>query len=160
MDPILIHLIKIVGVVGVLLFICAYVVLAERRVCAFIQDRLGPNRVGIPIWIRKDGSAIQIGARWALGQPIIDALKAILKEDFVPGHVNKFYFWLGPMLVMAPALMVWAAIPFGSTLCGVPMIIADINVVWNAHSERTCGFGSVMPWPSRIRSIKPRSRAT
>ncbi|MBI5397305.1 MAG: NADH-quinone oxidoreductase subunit H [Verrucomicrobia bacterium] len=128
MDPILIHLIKIVGVVGVLLFICAYIVLAERRICAFIQDRLGPNRVGIPIWIRKDGRAIQIGACWALGQPIIDALKAILKEDFVPGHVNKFYFWLGPMLVMAPALMVWAAIPFGSTLCGVPMIVADINV--------------------------------
>jgi NADH-quinone oxidoreductase subunit H len=103
-------------------------VLAERRFCAFIQDRLGPNRVGIPLWIRKDGSAIAIGSKWALGQPIIDAFKALLKEDFVPGHVNKFYFWLAPMLVMFPALVVFAAIPFGSRIAGVPMIIADVNV--------------------------------
>jgi NADH-quinone oxidoreductase subunit H len=128
MEAILIHLIKIACVLGVVLFICAYIVLVERRVCAFIQDRLGPNRVGIPLWIRKDGSAITLGGKWALGQPLVDACKSLLKEDFVPAHVNKFFFWLAPMLAMSPALVVFAVIPFGSQLAGVPMIVADVNV--------------------------------
>lgn len=128
MEAILIHLIKIACVLGVVLFICAYIVLVERRVCAFIQDRLGPNRVGIPLWIRKDGSAITLGGKWALGQPLVDACKSLLKEDFVPAHVNKLYFWLAPMLAMSPALIVFAVIPFGSQLLGVPMILADVNV--------------------------------
>jgi NADH-quinone oxidoreductase subunit H len=128
MEAILIHLIKIACVLGVVLFICAYIVLVERRVCAFIQDRLGPNRVGIPLWIRKDGSAITLGGKWALGQPLVDACKSLLKEDFVPAHVNKFFFWLAPMLAMSPALIVFAVIPFGSKLLGEPMILADVNV--------------------------------
>ncbi len=128
MEAILIHLIKIACVLGVVLFICAYIVLVERRVCAFIQDRLGPNRVGIPIWIRKDGSVVALGGKWALGQPIVDAMKSLLKEDFVPAHVNKFFFWLAPMLAMSPALVVFAVIPFGSQLGSVPMIVADVNV--------------------------------
>lgn len=128
MEAILIHLIKIACVLGVVLFICAYIVLVERRVCAFIQDRLGPNRVGIPLWIRKDGSAITLGGKWALGQPLVDACKSLLKEDFVPAHVNKLYFWLAPMLAMSPALIVFAVIPFGSKLFGEPMILADVNV--------------------------------
>jgi len=128
MEAILIHLIKIACVLGVVLFICAYIVLVERRVCAFIQDRLGPNRVGIPLWIRKDGSAITLGGKWALGQPLVDAMKSLLKEDFVPAHVNKLYFWLAPMLAMSPALIVFAVIPFGSKLFEEPMILADVNV--------------------------------
>ncbi|MBI5687418.1 MAG: NADH-quinone oxidoreductase subunit H [Verrucomicrobia bacterium] len=128
MEAILIHLIKIACVLGVVLFICAYIVLVERRVCAFIQDRLGPNRVGIPLWIRKDGSAITLGGKWALGQPLVDACKSLLKEDFVPAHVNKLYFWLAPMLAMSPALIVFAVIPFGSKLFGESMILADVNV--------------------------------
>lgn len=128
MEAILIDLLKIACVVGVVLFICAYIVLVERRVCAFIQDRLGPNRVGIPLWIRKDGTAVTLGGKWALGQPLVDAFKSLLKEDFVPAHVNKVYFWLAPMLAMFPALVVFAVIPFGSQLAGVPMIIADVNI--------------------------------
>ncbi|MFA6560934.1 MAG: complex I subunit 1 family protein [Verrucomicrobiia bacterium] len=128
MEAILIHLIKIACVLGVVLFICAYIVLVERRVCAFIQDRLGPNRVGIPLWVRKDGSMVTLGGKWALGQPLVDACKSLLKEDFVPAHVNKLYFWLAPMLAMSPALIVFAVIPFGSQLAGVPMILADVNV--------------------------------
>jgi NADH-quinone oxidoreductase subunit H len=128
MEAILIDFIKIACVLGVVLFICAYIVLVERRVCAFIQDRLGPNRVGIPLWIRKDGSAITLGGKWALGQPLVDACKSLLKEDYVPGHVNKLYFWLAPILAMFPALVVFAVIPFGSQLAGVPMIIADVNI--------------------------------
>ncbi|MFA7003667.1 MAG: complex I subunit 1 family protein, partial [Verrucomicrobiia bacterium] len=128
MEAILIHLIKIACVLGVVLFICAYIVLVERRVCAFIQDRLGPNRVGSPLWVRKEGSMVTLGGKWALGQPLVDACKSLLKEDFVPAHVNKLYFWLAPMLAMSPALIVFAVIPFGSQLAGVPMILADVNV--------------------------------
>ena len=90
----------------------SYTVYAERRVSALIQDRLGPNRVGPA----------------GLFQPIADAMKFILKEDFTPAHVNKFYYWLAPCLAMVPAIMTIAVVPFGSTFFGVPMVIADINV--------------------------------
>jgi len=128
MDPILIALIKIVGALAVLLGICAYGVLAERRIAAFVQDRIGPNRVGIPLWFRRDGSAPSIFNRFALGQPIADAFKAFFKEDYVPGHVNKLYFWLAPMIIMTPALVTMAVIPFGGRVGGEAMIIADANV--------------------------------
>jgi NADH-quinone oxidoreductase subunit H len=55
-------------------------------------------------------------------------VKFLLKEDFVPNHVNKFYFWIAPALSMMPALVTLAVIPFGSTFLGVPMVVANINV--------------------------------
>ena len=105
-------LIKIVALIAVVLGIMNYAVYAERRISALIQDRLGPNRVGPA----------------GLFQPIADAMKFLLKEDFTPGHVNKFYYWLAPCLAMIPAITTLAVVPFGSTLFGVPMVIADINV--------------------------------
>lgn len=104
--------IKIVALVAVVLGIMNYTVYAERRISALIQDRLGPNRVGPA----------------GLFQPIADAAKFLLKEDFTPGHVNKFYYWLAPCLAMIPAITTLAVLPFGSTLFGVPMVIADINI--------------------------------
>ena len=111
----------------VVLPMVSYTVYAERRVSALIQDRLGPNRTGFPISLlgfKKDFSPFLGG----LGQPIADAVKFLLKEDFVPAHVNKLYFWLAPCLAMIPAIVTLAAIPFGSELFGVKMVIADINV--------------------------------
>jgi NADH-quinone oxidoreductase subunit H len=105
-------LVKIIALLAVVLGIMNYAVYAERRISALIQDRLGPNRVGPA----------------GLFQPIADALKFLLKEDFTPGHVNKFYYWLAPCLAMIPAITTLAVVPFGSTLFGVPMVIADINV--------------------------------
>ncbi len=105
-------LIKIVGLFAVVLGIMNYAVYAERRISALIQDRLGPNRVGPA----------------GLFQPIADAMKFLLKEDFTPAHVNTFYYWLAPCLAMIPAITTMAVVPFGSTLFGVPMVIADINV--------------------------------
>jgi NADH-quinone oxidoreductase subunit H len=106
-------LLKIIGIVFfVILPMVSYSVYAERRVSALIQDRLGPNRVGPA----------------GLFQPIADAAKFLLKEDFSPRHVNTFYYWLAPCLAMVPAIMTIAVVPFGSTLFGVPMVIADINV--------------------------------
>src|SRR5437667_8462611 len=104
--------VKIVCVVGVLLFIVNYAVLVERKLSAFIQDRLGPNRLGP-------------GGIW---QPIADGLKFILKEDYTPDHVRKVYFWLAPAIAMVPALLTIAVIPFGSMLGHQQMVIADLNV--------------------------------
>ncbi|HOX01632.1 MAG TPA: NADH-quinone oxidoreductase subunit NuoH [Candidatus Paceibacterota bacterium] len=103
---------KVVAAASVLMAMVAYTVLAERRISAFVQDRIGPNRVGPA----------------GLFQPLADAIKAFLKEDFVPGHVRKFFFWLAPVLVMLPGLLSLAVIPFGSRLGSQPMVIADLNV--------------------------------
>ncbi len=111
----------------VVLPMVSYTVYAERRVSALIQDRVGPNRTGFPLTLlgfKKDFSPWLGG----LGQPVADAMKFILKEDFTPGHVNKPYFWLAPALAMMPALVTLAAIPFGSEFLGVKMVVADINV--------------------------------
>lgn len=106
-------LLKIVGVLFIVILpMVSYSVYAERRVSAFIQDRVGPNRVGPA----------------GLFQPIADIFKLLLKEDFTPRHVNTFYYWLAPALAMMPAIITIAVVPFGSTLFGVPMVIADINV--------------------------------
>lgn len=116
---------------AVVLPMVSYTVYAERRVSALIQDRLGPNRVAFPTslipGVSKDYS-IPFLPLGGLGQPIADAVKFLLKEDFVPAHVNKFYFWIAPTLSMMPALVTLAAIPFGSTILGVPMVVANINV--------------------------------
>jgi NADH-quinone oxidoreductase subunit H len=106
-------LLKIIGIIFIVILpMVSYAVYAERRVSALIQDRLGPNRVGPA----------------GLFQPIADAAKFILKEDFTPANVNTFYYWLAPCLAMIPAITTIAVVPFGSTLFGVPMVIADVNV--------------------------------
>jgi NADH-quinone oxidoreductase subunit H len=104
--------IKILVVFSILMFIVAYAVWVERKVSAAIQDRHGPNRVGI----------------FGLLQPAADAVKAFFKEDFTPAHVRKVYFWLAPAIVMIPSLLTIAIIPFGSKLGKQPMVIADLNV--------------------------------
>lgn len=104
--------IKIVGVFAVLMFIVSYAVWVERKVSASIQDRLGPNRVG----------------PFGLLQPIADAVKAFLKEDYTPGHVRKTYYWLAPAIVMIPSLLTIAIIPFGSQIGEEKMVIANLNV--------------------------------
>src|ERR1039457_7360047 len=71
---------KILGVFSVLMFIVAYAVWVERKTAAAIQDRRGPNRVGL----------------FGLLQPAADAIKAFLKEDVTPAHVRKAYYWLAP----------------------------------------------------------------
>ena len=112
----------------VVLPMVSYTVYAERRVSALIQDRVGPNRTGFPLSLIPGLSKDFSPGLGGLGQPVADAVKFLLKEDFVPGHVNKLYFWLAPCLSMMPAIVALAAIPFGSTLFGQPMVVADINV--------------------------------
>jgi NADH-quinone oxidoreductase subunit H len=116
---------KTLGLLAVILGFVSYTVYAERKVCAFIQDRVGPNRVGIPLTLFGAKKDIPF---FGLGQPIADAVKLLLKENFIPAGVNKFYYWIAPKLSMIPAILVLAVLPFGSSLFGVPMVIADIDI--------------------------------
>ena len=106
------NLVYILLIVVPLLLGVAYLTFAERKIIAFMQIRLGPNRVtffGIS-WLRG----------W--GQPIADAVKAIMKEIIVPTGANKFLFLLAPVITFAPALAAWAVVPFSPEL-----VLADIN---------------------------------
>ncbi len=93
----------------------------ERRGAGFIQDRVGPNRVTL-FGFRNAG----------LMQPIADALKLLVKEDFVPEKADRFLFYLAPALSMIPALLTFMVIPFGDVLVlgkyEIPLQVADLNV--------------------------------
>ncbi|MGC3991070.1 MAG: NADH-quinone oxidoreductase subunit H [Chthoniobacteraceae bacterium] len=124
---ILVALAKIIVLQQIVLGLVSYTVYAERRVSALMQDRLGPNRVGFPLTLlgfKKDFSPFLGG----LGQPIADALKLFLKEDFMPAGVNKLYYCIAPALGITAVFVMLAVIPFGSTLFGEPMVIANLNV--------------------------------
>jgi len=123
--------IKIAVFIGITMSFVSICVIFERRFSAIIQDRVGPNRTMIPLSILgfKKDLALPIGG---LTQPVADGLKFILKEDFTPSYVRKFFFWLAPVLVVVPALLTMAVIPFGSPMefggAVIPMAIADLNV--------------------------------
>ena len=74
---------------------------------AWIQDRIGPNRVGIPL------TKIRL---FGLGQPLADGLKFIFKEEYTPAHVDKMLYRLAPIVILVAAFSVFAVIPFGSVL--------------------------------------------
>ncbi|MGD0383228.1 MAG: NADH-quinone oxidoreductase subunit NuoH [Thermoguttaceae bacterium] len=100
-------LVKIALLIGGLMTAAAYFVLLERWIAAWVQDRLGPNRVGIPLTkIRMFG----------LGQPIADGMKFIFKGEFTPGQVDKLMYFIAPMIIFTAAIIVFAVIPFGSVL--------------------------------------------
>ncbi len=123
----LFSLLKIVVVFAVVMTMVAYSVLVERKVSAFIQDRVGPNRTQ-PFFARYLPVLGPLLTRWGIFQPLADGLKAFLKEDYTPGHVRKIYFWLAPAIAMIPSLLTLAVIPFGSQLGNQKMVIANLDV--------------------------------
>jgi NADH-quinone oxidoreductase subunit H len=108
--------IKVLIVFSLTMVIVALLTLLERKVSAWMQDRLGPNRVG----------------PGGLGQPLADGIKNILKEETNPSEANGVFFTLAPMLSIIPALITIAVIPFASPLPTrwgvVPMVVADLPV--------------------------------
>ncbi len=129
--------IKIFILVNVILGLVSYTVMAERKISAAIQDRIGPNRTGLPLGgVTIMGFTIPVLRLWGLGQPMADALKFMLKEEFTPAHVNKFYFWLAPAMAMVPALLTICVIPFGS--------VHPIYLSW---------FNYTMPAPGVIANV-------
>ncbi len=131
--PTIVALVKIGLLVGGLMTAAAYLVLVERWMAAWVQDRKGPNRVGIPL------TKVRL---FGLGQPLADGLKIILKEDFTPKHVDKVLYTAAPLVILAASLAIFAAIPFGSSLPPIPalgltgeepLLVApglDVGVLW------------------------------
>ncbi len=119
-NPAVMALLKIGALVAGIMTAAAYLVLLERRVAAWVQDRRGPNRVGFPLslFLRKLKDLRLFG----LGQPAADGLKMILKEEYTPGHVDRRLFTLAPVVIIAAALAVFAVIPFGSQLPAIPAL--------------------------------------
>lgn len=100
----------------------------ERRFSAIIQDRVGPNRVGIPLSLLGFKNDFHM---FGLVQPMADGLKLFLKEDFTPAHVRKAFYWLAPALTVIPALITVCVVPFGSPISILghteKLVIADID---------------------------------
>jgi len=115
-EIIIISIIKILLIVVVMLLTVSYLVYFERRISAWTQNRLGPNRVG-----------------WqGVLQPFADVFKLLLKEDIVPEYANRYIHALAPMIALFVAFSTYAVIPFGPdvNLFGYPiqLVVADVNM--------------------------------
>jgi NADH-quinone oxidoreductase subunit H len=112
----IVSLIKSALVAFVLLTALAYIQWVERKVLAHIQLRIGPRRVG----------------PHGLLQPLADVIKLLTKEDMLPSHVNKFFYFLAPFLAVMFALISIAVIPFGTEVkigsFSTPMQLTDLNI--------------------------------
>ena len=116
MSDVLVWFIKASIIYGGLLGVAAGMTLAERKISAWIQYRIGPNRVG----------------PWGVLQPIADGIKFIFKEEVVPEGANKWLFRLAPAMVAIPAMLTVAVVPFGGelTLFGVTtnLSLTDLDI--------------------------------
>jgi NADH-quinone oxidoreductase subunit H len=98
-------LISIVAIIAVGLVTMMYLTLIERKVIARMQNRIGPNRVGL----------------WGLLQPVADAVKMLTKEDIVPKRADAVLHFLAPILMMIPALLLFSVVPFGRQMTAVDL---------------------------------------
>ncbi len=116
MSFLLYKLILVVVIFTITLLVAAYSTYAERKVAAFLQDRIGPDRAG----------------PFGILQPLADGLKFIMKEEIIPNVSNKLLFVLGPCIAMLTALMAGVIIPWGDTLIingtEYSLQIADLNI--------------------------------
>jgi len=118
-DPLLfigVMIAKILAVFIVVVLIVAYATYAERKIIGRMQTRLGPTMTG-PL---------------GLLQPIADGLKLFFKEDIIPAQSSKLAFVLAPMMILVPAFITVAVVPFGGTITVggylVPLQITDLNI--------------------------------
>lgn len=100
------------GVMAVVQGMCAYLILAERKISAWAQDRIGPNRAG---W--------EFGIPFGLLQPIADGIKFLIKEQVIPGGVDRVFYLLAPCIATGTALLALAVIPVGPTT--TPPVLLD-----------------------------------
>lgn len=123
---------KGLAVIGVIIPIAGACSLAERKVSAWIQGRHGPSRA-LPFWaawIPIIGPFLQ---RLGVFHMVADGVKLVLKEDVAPGHVNKLYYYLAPILGLIPALTTVTVVPFGaywdaSVVAMRPIILANVDI--------------------------------
>ena len=101
-------------------------VLLERKASAWIQGRVGPNRTQIPLVALIPGIGPLLG-RFGLIQSVADGGKLLLKEDPVPAHVNRPYYFLAPVCALAPALIVLVMLPFGLLPNKSPLALCNVD---------------------------------
>jgi NADH-quinone oxidoreductase subunit H len=104
-------LIKIGLVVAISQGAVAYLIYVERKVAAYAQDRIGPNRAGR-----------EFGIPFGLLQPLADGAKMLLKEDVIPSYVNRPLYLLAPMIAIVAAMIGFAVIPFGPVGLSAPQL--------------------------------------
>ena len=115
----IVSLVTILVVLHLILGSCAYLIFLERKVAAWTQDRIGPNRVNFSFGLDDIWSKLPIIGHvmkfrhFGLGQALIDGVKLFLKEDYTPPGVDKKLFLLAPAIVVIPAILGWAVIPWG-----------------------------------------------
>ncbi len=120
-------------VVHVILIAVAYSIYLERKISAYIQDRVGPNRTGFDFGLPFLKFLSQAGFTkgvFGLGQPLADGIKFLLKEDYRPSNTDKVLFTLGPVMIIIPALIGFVVIPWGGLWhwnFGALPIIGDIG---------------------------------
>jgi len=107
------HVLTLTVILTVFGLFFAFTTIAERKLLARVQNRLGPNRAGLP-WFRK----LKL---WGITQPFADAIKAITKEDIVPAAADKALHFLAPVLIVAFSLLGFAVLPFGRNLIPVEL---------------------------------------
>ena len=118
LENVVIPIIKILFIAHLLIIGVMVMIWSERRVSGWIQDRLGPNRVGPQ----------------GLLQPIADGIKFLFKEDLIPNHVDKPLYVLAPVMLLIPAMIAIAVVPFGDSITidgledPIQLQIADINI--------------------------------
>jgi len=117
--------------ISIFMGLCSYSVLAERKVSSWIQGRVGPNRTRMPLL----GHIPILGnlmTGLGLFQPAADGLKFLFKEEIIPGHVKVGYYYLAPIIALAPALTTMVVLPFGRYVDpqGIvqPLVLANIDV--------------------------------
>ena len=103
-----VSVLTILVAVHLILLSCAYLILLERKVAAWAQDRSGPNRTNFSF-----GVLPFKGRHFGLGQALADGAKLFFKEDYTPPHADRALFLLAPVLIMIPAMIGWAVIPWG-----------------------------------------------
>lgn len=123
-NPVVQGLLKIAFVLGFfVLALTPLLVILERRISAFMQGRVGPNRVDMPL-VGRLGGLLPRG----LGHPLADAIKLLFKEDIIPEKADKALFLAGPVLVLVPPALGMIVLPFGSNIHGSELQVANLNV--------------------------------
>ncbi|MBX7220995.1 MAG: NADH-quinone oxidoreductase subunit H, partial [Blastocatellia bacterium] len=117
-------LVQLAVLLGVVLTVVAYLTLAERKISAWIQVRVGPNRVG-PM---------------GLLQPLADGIKLLLKEDIIPAEADKDVFTVAPIISMAAALTVLALLPYGPLWASITNVNIGLLLVLSVSSVGVLGL--------------------
>ncbi|HVU15549.1 MAG TPA: complex I subunit 1 family protein [Candidatus Didemnitutus sp.] len=131
LHPLVQMFLKGIAVIAVIFPIAGASSLAERKVSAWMQGRPGPNRA-IPFWFAWVPVLGPLLQRLGVFHLMSDGLKMLFKEDSLPGHVNKPYFILAPIIAVAPAFTTATVVPFGGYVDAaghlVPLVLANVNI--------------------------------